>query len=91
VRKWIGVKTWRWLHRWTLAVYVLALAHAVGAGSDGRSTWMVAMLTILTAPIVFALTYRWLPAAPRTPAAKTHRPANSSAPASRVATQPPLH
>src|SRR5215212_5280580 len=27
VRRWIGVKTWRRLHRWTLAVYVLALAH----------------------------------------------------------------
>jgi len=27
VRRWIGVKTWRWLHRWTLAVYVLALVH----------------------------------------------------------------
>ena len=36
VRKWIGTRTWRWLHRWTLAVYVLALA-AVGAGTDGRS------------------------------------------------------
>ena len=37
VRKWIGTRTWRWLHRWTLAVYVLALQHAVGAGTDGRS------------------------------------------------------
>ena len=35
VRGWIGVKTWRWLHRWTLAVYVLALAHVIGAGTDG--------------------------------------------------------
>ena len=65
VRKRIGVKTWRWLHRWTLAVYVLALGHAVGAGSDGRSTWMIALLTVLTAPIVFAFTYRMLPAGPR--------------------------
>jgi sulfoxide reductase heme-binding subunit YedZ len=64
-RKWIGAKTWRWMHRWTLAVYVLAVGHAVGAGTDGRSTWMLAMLTLLTAPIVFAFTYRMLPAAPR--------------------------
>lgn len=28
VRKRIGVKTWRWMHRFTLAVYVLALGHA---------------------------------------------------------------
>jgi methionine sulfoxide reductase heme-binding subunit len=67
VRRWIGVKTWRWLHRWTLAVYILALAHVVGAGTDGRSPWMLALLTVLVAPNVFALAYRMLPAAPRTP------------------------
>ena len=65
VRRWIGVKTWRWLHRWTLAVYILALAHVIGAGTDGRSTWMLALLTMLVAPNVFALAYRMLPAAPR--------------------------
>jgi methionine sulfoxide reductase heme-binding subunit len=64
-RRRIGVKTWRWLHRWTLAVYVLALGHAVGAGTDGRTPWMIAMLTALTAPIVFAFTFRMLPTAHR--------------------------
>ena len=78
-RRWIGVKTWRWLHRWIIAVYVLALAHAVGAGTDGRSTWMIAMLTILTAPIVFAFTYRVLPRPPR-PARPT-RPQPATEPA----------
>jgi sulfoxide reductase heme-binding subunit YedZ len=73
VRKWIGTKTWRWLHRWTLAVYVLALGHAVGAGTDGRSTWMLAMLTLLTAPIVFALAFRMLPAG-------AHRPRRAAPP-----------
>jgi sulfoxide reductase heme-binding subunit YedZ len=76
-RKWIGAKTWRWLHRWTLAVYVMAVGHAIGAGTDGRSTWMLAMLTLLTAPIVFAFSYRMLPAARRQPPA---RPQNNSAP-----------
>ncbi len=71
VRRRIGVKTWRFLHRFTLLVYVLALGHAVGAGTDGRATWMLALLTTLTAPIMFAFTYRMLPAAPRTPAART--------------------
>lgn len=64
LRRWIGPKTWRWLHRWTLAVYVLAIAHVVGAGTDGRSGWMLAMLSLLSLPIVFALAYRMLPAAP---------------------------
>ena len=64
VRRFIGTKTWRWLHRWTLAVYVLALVHVVGAGTDGRSGWMMALLAALTAPIVFAFTYRMLPRRP---------------------------
>lgn len=65
VRKRIGVRTWRWLHRWTLAVYLLALAHVVGAGTDGRSPWMLALLVLLVTPNVFALAYRALPSAPR--------------------------
>jgi sulfoxide reductase heme-binding subunit YedZ len=80
-RKWIGVKTWRWLHRWIIAAYVLALAHAVGAGTDGRSTWMIAMLTVLTPPIVFAFTYRMLPKPQRAarPDARPARPRSSVA------------
>jgi methionine sulfoxide reductase heme-binding subunit len=80
VRKRIGVKTWRWLHRWTLAVYVLALGHVVGAGTDGRTLWMIVMLTALTAPIVFAFTYRMLPAAARPRAQVPAPPRGSSAP-----------
>lgn len=76
VRRWIGTRTWRWLHRWTLAVYVLALAHVIGAGTDGRSPWMLALLTVLVAPNVFALAYRMLPAAPRT---APHRPPSTPA------------
>jgi sulfoxide reductase heme-binding subunit YedZ len=64
-RRWIGAKTWRRMHRFTIAVYVLALGHVVGAGTNGRSPWMLATLTALTAPIVFTFTYRMLPAAPR--------------------------
>jgi sulfoxide reductase heme-binding subunit YedZ len=61
-RKRIGTKTWRQMHRFTIVVYALALAHVVGAGTDGRSWSMLALLTALTAPIVFAFTYRVLPA-----------------------------
>jgi methionine sulfoxide reductase heme-binding subunit len=62
VRKRIGTKTWRVMHRFTIVVYLLALVHVVGSGTDARSPWMIAMLTGLTAPIVFAFTYRMLPA-----------------------------
>jgi sulfoxide reductase heme-binding subunit YedZ len=70
VRRWIGPRTWRWLHRWTVAVYILALAHVIGAGTDGRSPWMLALLTTLVAPNIFALAYRTLPVAPRPAAAR---------------------
>ncbi len=62
VRKRIGTRIWRALHRLTIVVYLLALLHVVGAGTHGRSLWMVTMLAALTAPIVFAFTYRVLPA-----------------------------
>jgi hypothetical protein len=56
-----------------IVVYLLALGHVVGAGTDARSPWMLAMLTALTAPIVFAFTYRMLPTRPpRRPAASPH-------------------
>jgi len=65
VRKWIGAKMWRKMHRFTIVVYLLALGHVVGAGTNGHSWWMLGMLTTLTAPIVFGFTYRMLPAALR--------------------------
>ena len=61
VRRWIGVGVWRWMHRWTLLVYVLAIAHTLGSGTDARSWWLVAILAITALPIVFAGTYRYLP------------------------------
>ena len=64
-RKRIGVKTWRFMHRFTIVVYLLALVHVIGSGTDARSPWMMALLTGLTAPIVFAFTYRMLPSSSR--------------------------
>ncbi len=63
VRRWIGVAVWRWLHRWTLAVYMLGIAHTLGSGTDARSTWLLAILGITAAPIVFAGVHRALPRA----------------------------
>jgi methionine sulfoxide reductase heme-binding subunit len=61
-RRRIGARTWRKLHRLTIVVYLLALTHVVGAGTNGSSPWMLGLLTALTAPVVFAFTYRALPA-----------------------------
>jgi sulfoxide reductase heme-binding subunit YedZ len=72
VRKRIGVKTWRYMHRFTIIAYLLALGHVLGSGTDAGSPWMIALLTALTAPIVFAFTYRVLPGeASRRPAVAT--------------------
>ena len=65
VRRWIGARRWRMIHRFTVVAYLLAVIHVIGSGTDARSPWMVAMLTALTAPIVFAFTYRMLPAPPK--------------------------
>ena len=51
VRRWIGVKTWRWLHRWTLGVWALGLAHTLGSGTDAGAPWLIALLVLTAAPV----------------------------------------
>ena len=48
-------------------------------------TWMIAMLTVLTAPIVFAFVYRVLPAAPRRAKQRADRRVSPPRPASAAA------
>lgn len=60
LRRRIGARLWRRLHRFTPIAYVLALFHTLAAGTDAGSPWMIATLTGLTAPIAFAFSYRML-------------------------------
>jgi sulfoxide reductase heme-binding subunit YedZ len=60
-RRWIGPKLWRQMHRWTLAVYVLAVIHTLGAGTDARSFWLLAILIATTAPLAVMAAVRLLP------------------------------
>ena len=60
VRRRIGTRTWRFMHRFTVVTYVMALVHVAGAGTDARSPWMIALLTALTAPLAFGFSYRML-------------------------------
>ena len=62
VRRWIGPRLWRRLHRWTLAVYVLAVLHTIGAGTDARSAWLLAIVVATTLPLVVMAGIRMLPA-----------------------------
>lgn len=61
VRRRIGAKLWRFLHRFTIAVYLLAIVHVLGAGTDAHRPWLLATITALTMPVVFGFTYRMLP------------------------------
>lgn len=52
VRSWIGVATWKRLHRWTLLAYALSLAHTIGSGTDAHSTWLIGLLAASTGGVV---------------------------------------
>jgi ferredoxin-NADP reductase len=60
VRARIGSGLWRKLHRATLLVYILSVAHTLGAGTDASRPWMLLLLTATGAPILFLFVIRVL-------------------------------
>jgi methionine sulfoxide reductase heme-binding subunit len=72
VRRRIGAKRWRALHRYTVVVYLLGVVHTVGAGTDVSAPWMRAVLFATGAPILFLFLLRVLPEEARP--APTRRP-----------------
>jgi sulfoxide reductase heme-binding subunit YedZ len=60
VRRWIGVKVWRWLHRWTLLVYLLGVVHTLGSGTDAGSVWLLGLIVLTAAPIAILTSWRVL-------------------------------
>ncbi len=65
IRDRIGAALWRRLHRATILVYVLSVAHTLGAGTDASEPWMRVLLLTTGAPILFLFLVRVLPP-PRT-------------------------
>jgi sulfoxide reductase heme-binding subunit YedZ len=61
MRRRIGAKRWRAMHRYTVLVYVLGVVHTLGAGSDASAPWMRAVLLSTGAPILFLFLLRVLP------------------------------
>jgi len=51
VRRRIGARLWRKLHRATVVVYALGVVHAIGAGTDATTSWLRAFLVITGVPI----------------------------------------
>ncbi len=39
-RRSIGTRLWRRMHRFTIVVYVLAVIHTLGAGTDASTPWL---------------------------------------------------
>jgi sulfoxide reductase heme-binding subunit YedZ len=74
VRRWIGIATWRWLHRWTILVYALGLGHTLGSGTDARSAWLIVMLSLTAAPVAFVGALRALPGGRGQPRLQPKRP-----------------
>jgi sulfoxide reductase heme-binding subunit YedZ len=57
-RRRIGSRLWRRLHVGTLVVYVMALGHTLTAGTDARTTWLLALLAVMAAPVAALLAWR---------------------------------
>ena len=60
VRRWIGQRRWRSLHRFTGLVWVLGLVHAFTEGSDAGQWWFIALIGTAAAPAVVLLAFRIL-------------------------------
>ena len=77
LRRQIGARLWRKAHRLTVVVYLLALGHAFGAGTDAGSPWLRWSILATALPIGVLFLIRVLPLRERPrPVARPVRPAS---------------
>jgi sulfoxide reductase heme-binding subunit YedZ len=88
-RRRIGTRRWRSLHKATILVYVLSVAHTLGAGSDAGTPWLRAQLVLTGAPVLFLFVMRVLPAAKVSGAASGAPRGSAPSPAPRSARSRP--
>ena len=50
VRERLGPNGWRQAHRFTALFWILGIAHSIGAGTDGRTLWFLAVAALAVAP-----------------------------------------
>jgi len=60
LRRRIGARRWRTLHRLTLVVWLLSVAHALGSGSDATTLWLRVIVLAPAMPIVYLFVFRGL-------------------------------
>lgn len=58
LRRRIGARRWRKLHRGIVVVWILSVVHALGAGSDASKLWLRVVVLIPVAPIVYLFVVR---------------------------------
>lgn len=61
VRQRLGRRSWRILHWSAYACWPLAMGHAIGSGTDGGSTWLLAVVVGCAVAVGAALTWRVSP------------------------------
>jgi len=78
-RRTIGARLWRRAHRLTIAVFVLAVVHTLGAGTDASTPWMRAWLAISVPTVAVLLAIRvtepWRHSRAQAPAGRVQAPA----------------
>jgi sulfoxide reductase heme-binding subunit YedZ len=83
VRRRVGPRLWRKLHRATVLVWVLGVVHALGAGTDGSTPWLRAFVLVTGVPLVALflrrVTTRGRPVAATRPAARVGPPPRARA------------
>lgn len=65
VRTYIGSQTWRRLHFLTFPLWLLAVVHAIGAGSDSGTLWAALIYLLTIDVLVFLVAMRILTRQPR--------------------------
>ena len=60
LRRWIGQRGWRLLHFAAFPLYIIALFHGIGAGTDTASNWVFALYTGTLGAVFFLMCYRLL-------------------------------
>jgi sulfoxide reductase heme-binding subunit YedZ len=61
-RRRVGARLWRKAHRFTVVVYLLAVVHTLGAGTDASTPWLRWWLLLTAPPIVVLFAIRVLKA-----------------------------
>lgn len=77
LRRRIGARRWRALHRLIVLAWLLAVVHTLGSGSDASQPWLRALVLFPAVPIAYLLARRSLtpgPAGRRAGAAARPRP-----------------